>query len=56
MSPKKEGVTFLAVIFILFILSVGAAYHRYMVQQDFVYFSTEDQIPDQFSLSAYPQL
>ena len=55
MSLKKESSVYLVIIFILAGLSIGAAYYRYIVQGDFVYFSTEDQIPSQFDLSSYSQ-
>lgn len=56
MSLEKGGFVYLTIIFTLFGLSVGVAYYRYMVRQDFVYFQTEEQIPDHFSASSYSQL
>jgi|CXWL01.1.fsa_nt_gi hypothetical protein len=55
MNLKKESLLYLVVIFVLFGLSVGVTHYRYVVQQDFVYFSLEDSIPSQFDLSSYFQ-
>lgn len=56
MSTEKGSFVYLIIIGVLFGLSVGMAYYRYMVRQDFVYFPAEEQIPNHFSLSSYSQL
>ncbi|MFA5942111.1 MAG: hypothetical protein WC798_00345 [Candidatus Paceibacterota bacterium] len=56
MQIGRSSIIYTVVLFVLVGLSVGAAYYRYMVRQDFTYFQTEDEIPDQFDPSAYSQL
>jgi len=56
MPSDKQNITFLAVLFLLVGLSVFATYYRYIIKNDFVYFTTEESIPDRFAQSSYPQL
>jgi hypothetical protein len=32
---------------------VSVTYYKYIVAEDFVYFLTEEEVPDQFEVSAY---
>ncbi len=56
MQIGKSSVMYIALISAFALLSLGVAYYRYMVQQDFVYFPTEEQVPSQFNLSSYSHL
>lgn len=51
-SDKKSN-TFLLIIFVIAFVSILVTYYRYVVRQDFQYFTTEDEIPDQFDPSTY---
>lgn len=44
-----------AIFLILFCVAVSAsvAYYRYVVLENFSYFTTEEEIPDQFEKSTY---
>lgn len=56
MQIGKSGSIYITILFVLTGLSIAGTYYRYMVRQDFVYFTTEDQIPSQFDVSSYPSL
>ncbi|HMO79083.1 MAG TPA: hypothetical protein PJ997_01095 [Candidatus Paceibacterota bacterium] len=48
----KENIFF--IIIALFILvSVSFSYYRYVVLEDFEYFLTEEEIPEQFNINSY---
>lgn len=51
-SSKKNNI-FIIVIFFAITVSVLMSYFRYIVQNDFNFFSTEEEIPNQFVLSSY---
>ena len=54
LNTNDRALTTYIVFFILFILiSIFTSYYRYMVRGDFVYFYSESEIPDRFSLDTY---
>ena len=56
MNSGKGAAIFIGFLFLLIALSAGATYYRYMVLGDFVYFLTEEEIPDRFDLASYQGL
>jgi hypothetical protein len=51
-TNKKDAIFFL-VLFFLMMYSIGAAYYKYILQEDFAYFLAEEDVPDQFDMNAY---
>jgi uncharacterized membrane protein len=56
MSSEKQNTIFVLILFVLIGLSVSATYYRYIVQNDFVFFTAEEEIPDRFAPDSYNQL
>lgn len=56
MQTKKSALIYISILLVLIILSLVVTYYRYMVQQNFTYFQTEDQIPNHFDISSYSKL
>lgn len=56
MSVEKPNTVFLAILFLLVVLSGAATFYRYIIKSDFIYFSTEESIPDRFAPDSYQQL
>ncbi len=51
-SDKKSNV-FFSVFFIFLVTSILVTYYRYIIRQDFQYFTTENKIPNQFDIHSY---
>lgn len=47
--------TFFIFLFVLFIFSILNMYNKFIVQEDFHYFVSEEELPDIFDLSTYPK-
>lgn len=47
------SVSITAVLALLFVLSIGASWYRYVVHENFKVFLTEKEAPDRFDLSTY---
>ncbi|KND51975.1 MAG: hypothetical protein ABA06_01795 [Parcubacteria bacterium C7867-001] len=47
---------FFIFLFVLFICSVAATYYRYVVLQDYVIFTNEDDIPNEFDPLTYTSI
>ncbi|MFA6445977.1 MAG: hypothetical protein WCW14_01875 [Candidatus Paceibacterota bacterium] len=56
MSSERQNAIFLLILFILVGLSVFVTYYRYIVQNDFFYFTTEESIPDRFAPASYSHI
>ena len=56
MQMGKSGIVYIVILLSLVGISIFVTYYRYMVKQDFTYFQTEDEIPDQFNQASYSQL
>ncbi len=54
-SDNKSSAIFILIIFFLLIISIFATYYKYIVREDFKYFTTEEEIPNQFSVDTYIQ-
>lgn len=53
-SDKRSNIFFI-ILFFLFIYSVFSIYYKYIFLEDFHYFLTEEELPNQFDLSTYPE-
>jgi len=51
-SDKKNNIFFL-IFFLLLLVSISVTYYRYIVRQNFQYFTTEEEIPNQFDVNIY---
>ena len=56
MISTKSNKYFIWAMLIAIVISVGITYYRYIVLQDFIFFTTNNQIPDRFSISSYENL
>ena len=56
MQIGRSSAIYITILFVLVVLSLAATYYRYIVKKDFVYFTTEESIPDRFDLSSYSKL
>lgn len=54
-NSDKKSIIFFTVLLILFIYSIFNLYNKYIVNQDFVYFLSEEEIPNQSDLKEYPE-
>jgi hypothetical protein len=53
MMSSGSAFVYIAVLFSLLLLSAGVSYQRYIVEENFDYFMTEEELPNQFDLSTY---
>lgn len=53
MIENKQSNIFIVIIVLAILISVSVAYYRYMIKQDFNYFTTEESIPDRFNINSY---
>lgn len=54
MTLKNENNNaFLVILAVVILLSIVVSFYRYIVKEDFVYFTTEEDIPDRFNLNSY---
>lgn len=51
-SNKKNNLFFL-IFFVFLFVSMLITYYRYIIHQDFKYFTTEEEIPNQFDFHTY---
>jgi len=45
MTENKKTKIFFIIFFLLIFISIGVAYYRYVVKEDYVFFMDEDEIP-----------
>jgi len=53
MLSTRENDLFFGVLLLAFVLALFGTYHRYIVREDFTFFTTEEDIPDRFDLGSY---
>ncbi|MEY2641340.1 MAG: hypothetical protein RL150_733 [Candidatus Parcubacteria bacterium] len=50
---KVKEKIFLVILFVAFLYAVVEIYVEYIVREDFTYFLTEEEVPNQFDANAY---
>lgn len=53
MIENKQSNFFLLILILMIFTSVSFAYYRYMIREDFVFFTDEESIPDRFNIDSY---
>lgn len=49
----KGSIAYVLLILLLLFVSTFFAYQKYIVNEDFLYFSTEEELPDRFDVNSY---
>lgn len=53
MIENKQSNIFIIILLTLIILSTGISYYRYMIKEDFSFFTTEESVPNRFDINSY---
>lgn len=53
MVKNKQSNIFLIILVLAMLLSVVFAYYRYVIKENFVYFTDEESVPDRFDINSY---
>lgn len=53
MTGEKQSNFFLIILLLMMLASISFAYYRYMVREDFVFFTNEESVPDRFDINSY---
>lgn len=53
MEGKNKGSIYIVFLVALVLVSSAASYYRYVIAEDFIYFTTEEEIPSQFDIATY---
>jgi hypothetical protein len=52
-TMKVSAPFYVSLLFLLVFISAGVSYMKYVINSDFTYFETEEEIPSQFDLATY---